>query len=324
VIVTAEKVPTAITASAQPSRVLAGQASTISGTLSFNGVAADAAGQSIQVSVKNPATGQRTVIGTTTTDSSGDYSYPVTPPEADGTYGYYVDYLGDDTYSAAEKTVDLAVGQAVTTLTIFLSTPVVKYGGTLTVSAHLRGARAGAVVAIHRLVNGTQSIALAGPVTAYDELSFHPHPSENTFYWATYAGDSLDRASTSPKKEVVVQPFLTATISPPYGNYRGYRLYHYHPLCASSGIDCPIYTITFRPSNPGHIVYAQIQILLARRWRDDGSLGGTLGPRSMAAIKLRYANTSVVGHQFRVRAYFAGGPRYAANEGVYVLFAITR
>jgi hypothetical protein len=262
-------------------------------------------------------------LGPLTTAASGDFSIPASEPLAEGgTYTFTASYAGDSGHAGSTATATVTVPKLVTTLTLNGTSKTLVYGHSLTLTAHLAGAPEG-MVTITRDVSGVKSVAASGPVNSAGNLVFAAHPRQNTAYTATYTGDLAHAASTSKVWSVTVSPILITTLSPWYATSGRYRLYHYHRSCPSSGKDCPVYTIKFKPSNPRHTVYAVIQVAVSGKWKNDVVFKGTLGPKSMAAIKLRYANTSIIGHRFRIAAVSKPGTKYGGAVSGFSYFRIT-
>jgi hypothetical protein len=263
-----------------------------------------------------------TDLGLATVQSDGTYSVTSEALSQLGSYTFTATWAGDAAHTGSQATVISPVrGATVTTLATSATTVV--YGHTVTLTAHLTGAPGG-VVAIHRNAGGILSVVASGRVNTGGTFAFTAHPSQNTTFWATYGGDATHAPSQSGVHAVTVKPILSTVLSGWYGTSGGYRLYHYHSSCASAGTGCPVYTIKFTPSNPGHIVYAVTQIATSSGWKDAAKLQGTLGPKSTAAIRLRYYSTSVIGHNTRIQAVFTAGPKFGGTVSGFSYFRITR
>ena len=309
-----------LTLTATPAFPLAGQTVSLHGTLTLSG-SGSVAGASVDVTEVRPDF-TTTDLGLTTVKSDGTFGVTTEALSQVGGYTFTATWAGDARHTGSQAWVIVAVRQATST-TLAPSATTVTYGQAVTLTAHLTGAPGG-VVTINRNAGGVVSVAVSGPVDADGNLAFTGHPGRNESFWATYGGDANHAPSKSGVHAVTVKPILSTSLSGWYGTSGGYRLYHYHSSCASAGTGCPVYTIKFTPSNPGHIVYAVTQIATSSGWKDAAKLQGTLGPKSTAAIRLRYYSTSVIGHNTRIQAVFTAGPKFGGTVSGFSYFRITR
>jgi hypothetical protein len=313
-----------LTLSPTPSTVSPGNTVQLQGILNLqDGVSAS--GASVDITETRPDS-STTDLGPVTVGSGGVYTLPASDELSQlGTYTFAATYAGDGTHLGSTATTTVSVVRGTTTLTLHGSTTHITYGQGTTLTAHLASAPVGSVVTITRNVNGVKSTVTSRPTNAARDVVVTVKPGENTVYSARFAGTPGYGASSSGTVSVVVSPVLSGGITKPYATQGGYRLYHYNASCATSATSCPVFTITFTPAFPGHLVYAIVQQATASGgWRKVVQFSGTLGTSSKAAIKLRYTKTSVIGPAFRVYAQYPGGPRFGgANKG-YWNFKITR
>ncbi len=306
---------------ATPMSVSPGQTVQLQGILTLQD-AAPASGATVDISETRPD-GSTADLGPVTVGSGGVYTMPTEELSQIGTYTFTATYAGDSTHLGSTASTTVAVARGVTTLSLHGSATHVVYGHTVTLTAKLTGAPSGSVVTITRDVNGAKSVVTNGRVNADGIVTVTVKPGQRTIYSARFAGSAGFFPSSSGTVTVTVSPVLGGSLSKPYATQSGYKLYHYRASCATSATSCPVFTETFTPANPGHLVYVIVQQHTSNGWNKVAEWSGTLGPQSKAAIKIRYTKTSVIGPAFRLLAHFPAGPTFAgANKG-YWYFKIT-
>lgn len=124
------------------------------------------------------------------------------------------------------------------TLTVATSRGSIRYGGTVTITAHLGkfGSNRAVTIWRHNAGGGRYFRLVTGNVGPLHNLSFVDKPSYNQIYYATYAGDSSYQPVTSVAKLVYVHELVHGSLSGYYATSSGYHLYHpgVHPLYSIS------------------------------------------------------------------------------------------
>jgi hypothetical protein len=104
------------------------------------------------------------------------------------------------------------------------------------------------------------------------------------------------------KQTLNVAPVITGALSGAYARSGSYRLFHYHESCASRASICPLFSIRTIPNLAGKRVFAVVQQHTRRGWKSVVAFRKTLNKRSRATFNVRYANTTVIGHKYRLVA----------------------
>ena len=308
--VTSRKIGARATLRVGKTNVTPGMATNLLGSLTFSDETSTA-GRRVGLTERRPNRTTRT-LPSVAIRSDGTFLWGPTEHLTEvGVYTFIVHYLGDTQHSGAAAVATVRVAKITTTAALGTSVTRLFYGHVVTLTADVSGAPTGGLVVIHRTVNGKPSVAAQGHLNSDGIYRAVARPSENTLYWVTYAGDAAHGGSHSTIHKILVGPILAGSLSPSYARSGPYQLYHYQAACAKSGASCPIFSVHFIPANPGHMVYAVIQVYAGGQWRDAGTLGAETGPNSVAAINIRYPDASFIGYNLRVFAVYPSGPRFA-------------
>jgi hypothetical protein len=312
----------ALTAAAAPNPVLAGDPVTISGALTVDGPGSPA-GQTLTV-FATPLGGVERQIGQTTTQSDGSYSLPssdLVGPTA--SWHVRVAWAGDAAHQPAEAGVDVTLDLRPETIGLVASAKTIRYGHTVTLTAHLGAWHSNDTVSIYRIpYGGVRSLVTTAAVGARGNLSVNVTPKKDMTYVAAYAGDDW-YATASAKRAVLVQVIATVSQSGWYARSGTYHLYHYHSSCATRGSQCPSFTGTVKPNHAGHTLSFTLQLHTASGWRTVGTARPRIGRRGSVTVFIRYGSTAIEGHSYRTRDTFAGDADHVGSHSNWAYFRIT-
>jgi hypothetical protein len=296
---------------------------TLLGTLSFPD-GASPAGLEVTLSA-DPASGPELPLGQATADASGNYSL-VMPQgfPSTGVWTIRADYPGDSTHRLGFATQQITVVMIKPTITVTLSPKTIIAGRTATVKVLLTNVDPGTPVTITRTAGGVTSVLATAEIGNDLSYSTLVHPKQNTTYTATYAGDATHLPAKSVKQTLNVAPVITGALSGAYARNGSYRLFHYHASCASRASMCPLFSVRTIPNLAGKRVFAVVQQHTRRGWKSVVAFRKTLNKRSRATFNVRYANTTVIGHKYRLVAVYKGDTNHTAIAWGYWYFEITR
>jgi hypothetical protein len=313
----------ALTTTASPNPALAGDAVTISGSLSLSG-AGTPGGRTLQI-FGTPLGGSEQQLGQATTQADGSYSFltsDLTGPVA--TWHIRVAWAGDATHQPAEAGTDVAINRRADTISLVASAKTVRYGHALTLTAHLAAWHTNTAVSIYAIpYGGVRRLVTSAAVDSNGNLSVRVTPKKDTTYIAQYAGDDW-YATASAKRAVLVAVIAGITQSGWYGTLGGYRLYHYHSSCATSGSSCPAFTGTVTPNHAGHTLTFTLQLHSSTGWKTVATARPRIGKRGSVTVYIRYGSTAIEGHSYRVRDTFAGDADHVGSLSHWAYFRITR
>jgi hypothetical protein len=321
-IVHVAKIVSSLTLQATPSTIPPGGQTSLSGTLSYADTSS-AAGVQMAISGQAPDTSTLD-LGSVITGSDGSFSVPTGELDQLGAYEFTASYAGDATHTPAQHSFTVNVAQTQTTLTLATSKQAILYGQTVKLTAHMTGGLPGLPVTIRRTANGVTSILAEGVLGTGLNFSVNAQPKVNTSFTASFDGDVSHLPSNSQPHVVGVAPVITAALTRSYGHSGSYKLFRYHSSCASSGGLCPQFTIHLKPNHAGKYVYTLLQGHTSSGWRNIVSWRHLLNRSSTAVFNVRYLNTGVIGHSYRLAAVFNGDRDHVGAARGYYYFKITR
>jgi hypothetical protein len=246
-------------------KVAPGAGLALGGRLVITGVPA-AAGTAIDV-VRSTSHGSITDMGEVTTDATGAFSYTATAPTTPDAYRYSFTYAGasDITGGEAAETVDVP---AKTALTLTAAATSAHFHAVVNYTAHLTGTSAGGTVAgrsvtLSDTANGITTTIATKTVGAGGLVTFPVQVAATSKLAASFAGNALFDASTSPSKAISVRVGLTTTLSANHFKRSGrYWLYHHSAKCtARSATGCPVYSVTSLPLVINRQLEIEVQVL---------------------------------------------------------------
>lgn len=302
------KIISSLTLQATPSTLAPGDDSTLSGTLSFADQSSPAG---IQVSLSGLAPDTTPIdLGTTVTDANGSFTVPTGELQQLGSYHLTASYAGSATRAPTQATTTIAVAKLQTTLTI-ASKETVIYGQAVVLTARLSGGQPGLPVTITTTINNVATTVASGVLDSNLSFAATIHPGRNLYYIAHFAGDDRHLASQSVQRLVRVAPVITASLPGYYAKSGVYRLFHYHAACASRGVSCPMFSEHMIPNHAGRYVDAVLEQHTAKGWKHILTWRHQLTRTSTTSFKVRYLNTHVIGHSYRLIAVFNGDSDHA-------------
>ena len=197
-----------------------------------------------------------------------------------------------------------------TSVSLALSKSKVRYGGSLTLSAHLSGAT-GAVSFYRKPVGGTKTLIGSLLVNGLGNASLTVKPYGKTTYTAAFAGDDMAAPSTSAGKTVTVEPRVSVALRNFYATSGKYKLYHYpHD---------PLVVGTVAPN------HARMSVtFVAERYRGGAWVFGTKRKvviSSNGKVLAYLRNT--VREAYRVRIVFPGDSDHLASKSPWAYIRVT-
>ena len=146
------------------------------------------------------------------------------------------------------------------TLTVATSRGSIRYGGTITITAHLGSFGSDRTITIwrHNAGGGRYYRLKTGNVGPLHNLAVVDKPTYNQDYYATFGGDSSYQPVTSAVKLVYVHEVIHGSLSGYYGTSGGYHLYH-------PGVH-PLYSITTAPIAVDNCVTVVLERHFASGW----------------------------------------------------------
>jgi hypothetical protein len=316
------KIGASLQMQATPASMYPGGTAALSGSLTYAD-ASSTAGQEVALHEQRP---DKTTLdlGTVTVAADGTFAYPETESLGqDGTYTFTAAYAGDATHAAATVTAYESVHRDATHTTLAASRQEVIYGQSLWLTAQLTSAPVDAQIAITRTSQGVTTIVTEAAVDASGTLQLDITPRRNATYSAVYAGDGT-HAPSHASVSIKVQPIATGRFTNSYRARNGYRLFHYHSSCASSGAKCPLFATKVTPNKRGKFAYIVIQQHTRRGWQSVAALRKRLSRRSQATFKIRYLKAAVIGKAYRVAIVVKSDSATAGVAWGYWYFRITR
>jgi hypothetical protein len=309
--------------SASPNPAFVETPITLSGTLSMLGPQ-NIAGQIVHLSRLNPDN-SRTNLPDATTDALGAYSETDSPPAGD--YTYTVTWDGDGDHRGSTASVDEAVNKYPSSVRLTTSASVVRYGKSVTVTAHLNQYNDASNKTLFIYVTpygGAKTLVASGPVDESGNLAATIAPKKNSTFVADYAGDDKYLPAESNKVTVRVRVIVRGALSGYYGVSGKYRLYHYTPNCTKFGKGCPTLTVTVLPNHPGQYVYITLQVYVGGAWRTALAFKVRLNARSKAIVIFVYDSRKIIGIPTRARAQFKGDADHLGAYSSWSYFKVTR
>jgi len=213
VTVSAQVIPTTLTATVSTSTAYINQNFTINGTLTdTNGNPSTGAAMTLKNSTDNATWNN---VTTTATDANGTYQFRNYESVAN-TYYYRISYDGNATYTnATSNTVNVNVTKAATVLTLTASTTAPAVSQLVNFTAALTSGTtplSSKSVAIYHYLNGVRYSDVTATTKATGQITLttsFASPGQRTYY-ATFAGNGSYLASTSSAVTVNVTKMPTA------------------------------------------------------------------------------------------------------------------
>jgi hypothetical protein len=299
-----------------------GQPMGIYGALTFTNQSPTGA-RTLDVSADGPD-GAHADLGQITTAADGTYTGEVSIPSPGG-WTITVTYPGDGTHRpshASTEQIQFSLTKA--NLQVALSSHVITYGHTITLTITLDAWHTNTVVELSRVSPGSTRVDM-GPIDLGSDgtATLTLKPGRNTTYRAVWAGDDWYYPLTSNQPGVNVYAVVEDSLSGGYATQGGVRLYHYQTACPSSHRYCPIMNGTVIPNHAGKSIVFLIQMHTSSGWKNAGS--GTLKIPSSGTAKaiLIYKTRAVISVLQRFRAVFPGDADHLKAYGPWRAFKIT-
>ena len=214
---------------------------------------------------------------------------------------------GDRTF---RTTASPTAAPTATSVSLAASRSRVRYGGSLTLSAHLSGAT-GTVSFYRKPVGGTKTLITSLPVNGAGNASLSVKPYGKTTYTAAFAGDDTAAPSTSAGKTVAVEPRVTVALRNFYGSSGKYKLYHYPRD--------PFVVATVAPNHERKSV-----TFVAQRYRGGAWVFGTKKSVVISSDgKARAYLRNTIRERYRVRILFAGDSDHLASKSPWAYIRVT-
>jgi WD40 repeat protein len=201
-----------------------------------------------------------------------------------------------------------------TTLTLAPSKSVVKYGGSLKLTAHLSpGDTENKRISIYATPHGgTKKLVKRGDVDSDGNLQATVRPTKRTTYTATFAGDETYEAATSDAEVVLVRVITTAVVAGFYGTSGRYKLYHFGQLVKQTG--------TVVPNHAGKRLKFVAQLRRSGAWRTVAT--GSFRIRDNGSVTAFFTPGSR--RSYRVRNEFAGDKDHLGDVSPWRYVKVTR
>ena len=292
----------------------------LDGTLGLSG-GASVDGQTVAVS-RTIDGGTPTALPDATVAADGTFSFEDTPGE--GHVVYRATFAGGTNVSAESAFATVEVGRQTSELALTLSTSKVKFGGRVTIRAHLVGGDTNRAVTIWAVPYGApKNLLKVGAVDANGNLAVRHKPTRRTEYYATYGGDGAWTPDTTAKKAVRVVPRWAIKMLGGYATVNGVRLFHYSSICGSSSAKgCPAARLTLLPLHPRVRVTSDWRFCRnGACYRDRGSF--RLTPQGNGVVWVWYTNRSILDWQLSVRLIFGGDADHLGATSRWVKMRVT-
>ena len=196
-----------------------------------------------------------------------------------------------------------------TSVSLALSKSKVRYGNSVTLSAHLSGA-SGTVSFYAKPAGGTKTLVATKTVNGSGNASLIVKPYGKTTYTAEFAGDDTAAPSVSSGKTVTVEPRVTVALQKFFGKSGKYKLYRYPKD--------PLVIAAVSPNHAGKSV-----TFVAERYRGGAWVFGTkkkvvISGNGKATAYLR----NTVRGDYRVRILFPGDADHLASKSPWAYLRV--
>lgn len=198
-----------------------------------------------------------------------------------------------------------------TSVTLTSSPTTVRYGGSVTLTAHLAGA-SGVVSFYGTPYLGGRTLLGTVAVNASGSASLSVTPNRKTWYTAEFAGDATHDGSASGEVIVTVIARTTVTLSGHYGRSGAYKFYRLGRNPRVRG--------TVAPNHAGSTLNFVAQRYRLGRWRTEARGTSTVNSTGSAYAVLR--NTRL--GRYRVRVTFAGDSDHLGSTSAWAYLKVTR
>lgn len=201
------KTPTTISCSVSPDRIIIGDSTTVSGTLSTS-----VSGKTIVLTYINPDGSNLT--RTTITKTGGSFA-DYYEPDMIGSWSVIAEWEGDSTYagsSSQSASFEVLEEAIATTISCFVSQSKVTEGKSITISGEINPAVSGATVIVTFTKPDDQKLAKPTSTNVGGNYELYYTPTE-IGHWSvnsSWAGDSVHEGSFSLSKSFTVEekPFF--------------------------------------------------------------------------------------------------------------------
>jgi hypothetical protein len=197
-----------------------------------------------------------------------------------------------------------------TSVTLAASASTVRYGSSVTLTAHLTGA-SGVVSFYGTPYLGGRTLLRTVAVNAAGDASLTVTPNRKTWYTAEYAGDATHDGSASGEVIVNVRARTTVSLSRHYARSGGYKLYHLGQNPRVRG--------TVAPNHAGSTLSFVAQRYRSG-WRTEARGTFTIDSSGSAYAVLRRTYLG----RYRVRVTFAGDSDHLGSTSAWAYLRITR
>ena len=197
-------------------------------------------------------------------------------------------------------------------------------GQPVTLTALLSAADPNGVVQIWRQSSaGNLALVAQGAIGADRKFATVVRPKQYAVYVATFVPDAHFGPATSPYQRLKVRSRVTIQAKGWYARRSGYHLYHYRASCQQHGRGCPTFAAGVLPNYAGKRVTFELQLYVGGRWRTAGTVRSPLSRRSLAALRLGYRSSAVIGISARIRAVFPEQPANLLGASAWSYFRVT-
>ncbi|HET7429016.1 MAG TPA: hypothetical protein VFJ66_06170 [Gaiellales bacterium] len=311
-----------MTITATPKTVSLGGSVNVGGHLTLPAGAVQS-GHTVHVYATAPG-GVEAELGTTTTNSFGNWYYAVPGPLTGGTWTVRAAFDGETAYAPSSASTTVAVGNPPPSLTVTADHAAIVIGKHVAITAHLGAWHSNDIVSIYRSTNGgAPELAASGPVTVDGTFTAAFSPTVKTTYTARWAGDDTYLPAASGGVTVSVRSRIAISQSGYYAVSRGVHLYHYRSGCWTRSSGCPHFLARLYPSLPGATVTFTLQRRTAKGWITTLSGKASTNSRSVAAAIYRYTGTALIGRPMRVRASWVGNGSDLGSHSAWTYFRLT-
>jgi hypothetical protein len=232
-------------------------------------------------------------LGPTQVGADGSFSFNDVAPTP-GSYDYAVVFAGDATHeSSSSASLPVDVGKIPTSLSLSVSSAIVRFGSPTTLKATMHGGASSSVVAFQRkTASGWQGVGTA--TVGLDHVATrNVVPSALSRYRAVFVPTASRQGSVSGSATVQVHAVMESRMIGKHSADGRYSVYR----CCSA-----YFYVKLKPSHPGKHWVATVQYLGKGKWRPLGQATYTFERDGNAAIFLNAAK----GYRYRVRGRFAG------------------
>ncbi len=198
-----------------------------------------------------------------------------------------------------------------TTTSLTASRTTVRYGGSVTFTAHVSGPRSGTMRLYEKPYGGTKSLLKSAAVNASGNASFTVRPSGKTTYSAEFVENDRYASSTSAGRMISVRSRTALLLSGGYGASGKYRLYRAGGKAYMRG--------TVYPNHAGHSLKFVVQRYGAGAWRTDASATYSI---DSSGSSYAYFWTNGNG-TFRARVLFGGDADHLGSRSPWKFFKFT-